>query len=289
MSYMHIPNLYKDSRILLFKECYAMEKIHGTSAHITFTGDTPPMRYFSGGSSNAEFRALFDEDALVKAWTEMGIGPITVYGEAYGGKLQGMRDTYGDKLRFIAFEVKKDWWFGVGPAYRICKTLGIEFVPFAMISANLEEIDAERDAPSEVCKNILGKTMPREGVVLRPIFEAVIDGARVIAKHKSEKFSETRTSRRVGEKFDDESLAAREFADEWVTENRMGNILSSRQPEFLDIANTGEFIKVMLEDVERESGIEITGVTQKAIGRVAAKLFKKKISLGGGGEYEIKE
>ena len=29
MSYMEIPNLYKDKTILMFKQCYAMEKIHG--------------------------------------------------------------------------------------------------------------------------------------------------------------------------------------------------------------------------------------------------------------------
>ena len=34
MAYMHIDNLYKNQEVLLFKECYAMEKIHGTSAHI---------------------------------------------------------------------------------------------------------------------------------------------------------------------------------------------------------------------------------------------------------------
>lgn len=34
MSYADIENLYKNRRIMLFKECYAMEKIHGTSAHV---------------------------------------------------------------------------------------------------------------------------------------------------------------------------------------------------------------------------------------------------------------
>ena len=29
MGYIHIGNLYKDQEILLFKECYALEKIHG--------------------------------------------------------------------------------------------------------------------------------------------------------------------------------------------------------------------------------------------------------------------
>lgn len=34
MGYMHIDNLYKDARVLSFKHVYALEKIHGTSAHI---------------------------------------------------------------------------------------------------------------------------------------------------------------------------------------------------------------------------------------------------------------
>ena len=34
MSYLHIQNLYKDPRILMLREVYALEKIHGTSAHI---------------------------------------------------------------------------------------------------------------------------------------------------------------------------------------------------------------------------------------------------------------
>lgn len=35
MAYMHIENLYANQTILESKECYAMEKIHGTSAHIS--------------------------------------------------------------------------------------------------------------------------------------------------------------------------------------------------------------------------------------------------------------
>lgn len=34
MSYMHIDNLYKSQTLLMFRECYALEKIHGTSAHV---------------------------------------------------------------------------------------------------------------------------------------------------------------------------------------------------------------------------------------------------------------
>ena len=32
MGYLHIENLYKAQDILLFRECYALEKVHGTAA-----------------------------------------------------------------------------------------------------------------------------------------------------------------------------------------------------------------------------------------------------------------
>ena len=38
MGYAHIDNLYKEQTILMFRECYALEKIHGTSAHISWKG-----------------------------------------------------------------------------------------------------------------------------------------------------------------------------------------------------------------------------------------------------------
>ncbi len=34
MGYLHIDNLYKNQTIRLFRECYALEKVHGTSAHV---------------------------------------------------------------------------------------------------------------------------------------------------------------------------------------------------------------------------------------------------------------
>ena len=38
MGYRHIENLYRPraQTILLFRECYALEKIHGTSAHVAW-------------------------------------------------------------------------------------------------------------------------------------------------------------------------------------------------------------------------------------------------------------
>jgi len=37
MGYLNIDNLYKAQEVLMFRECYAMEKIHGTSAQPCFS------------------------------------------------------------------------------------------------------------------------------------------------------------------------------------------------------------------------------------------------------------
>lgn len=41
MGYLHIENLYKNQTVLMFKELYALEKLHGTSAHIAWTPMDP--------------------------------------------------------------------------------------------------------------------------------------------------------------------------------------------------------------------------------------------------------
>lgn len=53
MGYMHIDNLYKNKDILLLKECYALEKVHGTSAYVIWNGTE--LRFFSGGASYEQF------------------------------------------------------------------------------------------------------------------------------------------------------------------------------------------------------------------------------------------
>jgi len=73
---MHIGNLYKERDILLFKRCYASEKVHGTSAHVSIKVDkdhptmiddkgqtvaTPALiDYFPGGEKLGTFKAFFE-------------------------------------------------------------------------------------------------------------------------------------------------------------------------------------------------------------------------------------
>ena len=151
MGYMHIINLYhKDGQdILMFKECYAMEKIHGSSAHIGWDGTN--LTFFSGGESHEQFLKIFDAEAIKAKLLEMGLGAgrkVTVYGEVYGGRCQAMSHTYGKTLKFIAFDVHMDekCWLDVPKAEGFVKSLGLEFVHYVKVSTDLAALDAERDA-----------------------------------------------------------------------------------------------------------------------------------------------
>lgn len=286
MGYLHIENLYRPTAqtILLFRECYALEKVHGTSAHVAWRDGK--LHFFSGGESYDRFLALFDQERLSECFTSLGHPEVTVYGEAYGGKQQGMRSTYGDKLRFIAFDVKVgDTWLNVPSMDDVATKLGFEVVPWRKVSTDLAALDAERDRPSEVSvRRGIVEPREREGVVLRPLVEMTTsNGSRVIVKHKGDKFSERATPQKV---IDPDKLvvltAAQAIADEWVTSMRLDHVLQALQAngnDVSDIATTPKVIAAMLTDVEREASGEIvmSRDAKAAIGRKTAELFKSKL------------
>ena len=278
MGYRKIQNLYRDIRILEFKECYALEKIHGTSAHVRFNGGK--LTFFSGGSKHESFVELFDSN-LLSRFCELGMDDVCVYGEASGGKLQRMRDTYGDVLRFDAFEVKiGDDWLTVPKAEAVVEKLGLEFVAWERGPATEEWINSQRDADSSLAKKLgLGVRM-REGVVVRPIEECRdYRKNRIITKHKRSEFSETKTKRVL----DPEKLKvlseANEVAEEWVTDMRMTHVLDKLNFNFAP-EHTGLVIKAMVLDIQEEGEGEI--VWSKAVGsaiaRATAVKYKKATS-----------
>ena len=284
MAYMHIENLYKDQRILNHKECYTMEKIHGTSAHITWFRKSQEIYFFPGGGNPNTFEALFNVNNLEKTFLEKDlIGDTTIYGEFYGGKIQRMSHIYGPEQRFVAFEVKiGGTWLTVPEADEFCSDFSIEFVDWLKTPTNLKILDALRDLPSiQAARNGMGSDKPREGVVLRPLQEEEYRGKRVIAKHKSDLFRETKSPRPV---VNPEKLAllenARAIADEWVTQNRLEHVLDRGKaidPDFVKLENIRKVIEIMTEDVLREGAGELVDSpeTRKEIGRVTALMFKK--------------
>jgi len=280
MAYLHIDNLYKNQMILMFKECYALEKVHGTSAHIGWKGDK--ISYFSGGSKHENFVALFDEAALIERFVATGAADIVVYGEAYGGKQQGMRATYGDKMRFIVFDVKiGGMWLSVPQMDEVATSLGLEVVPWMRLDANIGDIDYERDRVSIVGERCGCPDKMREGVVLRPLIELTQNnGSRVISKHKRDDFSETKTPREVTPEELQVLSDAREIAEEWVTPMRLTHVLDAMGGD-VEIERMGDIIKAMLADIEREAEGEIvvSRDARKAISASTAAMFKARLQV----------
>ena len=290
IGYLHIDNLYKNQDVLMFKECYASEKIHGTSAHVKFSGQLSDqgiysnydLVFFSGGAKHEDFVKIFDEEVLARNFCSMGCTTVIVYGEAYGGKMQGMKETYGNELRFVVFDVKiGDRWLSMPKAEEIAKKLGLDFVPYKKIPTTISAVDAERDRESvQAIKNGMGPGHKREGVVLRPIEEMTKNnGKRVICKHKGEEFKETKTPRKVVSADELEVIKdAKMVCEEWVTEMRLTHVLQNFD-EDVNIEDTGEVISEMVEDIRREAEGEIAWnkQVQKVISKETALMFKRRL------------
>lgn len=278
MGYLHIDNLYKNQTILMFRECYALEKIHGTSAHIAFKDGE--MRFFSGGSKHANFVALFDEAILAEGFAAVGSSDVIIYGEAYGGKTQGMRDTYGDNLRFIVFDVKiSGMWLAVPQMEAVAMALGLDVVPWERISTDMDAVDAARDRTSTVGAWRDCPDKKQEGVVLRPLIEMTLNnGSRVIVKHKRDDFSETKTPRKVTDEELEVLADAEEIAEEWVTPMRLTHVLDAMGGD-VQIEQMGDILRAMVADVEREAAGEIvvSKAAKKAISRKTAQIFKQRL------------
>lgn len=287
MGYLHIDNLYKSQQILAFRTCYALEKIHGTSAHVSWR--EADLHFHSGGESYGRFVDVFDAASLRARLQERFTtdDKVFVYGEAYGGKQQGMSKTYGSSLKFVAFDVKvNEAWLAVPQAAELVSHLGLEFVDYSEVSTDVTVLDAERDKPStQAVRNGISEPQIREGVVLRPPFEVILNnGQRVMAKHKRAEFAERG---RPNVDLDPTKREMAEGADaialEWVTPMRLGHVidamLSARASKDVDMKDIPLVISGMIEDVTREAAGEINDnqAARKAIGRRAAVLFKQRI------------
>jgi hypothetical protein len=282
MGYLHIDNLYKNQTILMFKECYAMEKIHGSSAHISWNIKEQSINYFAGGEKHDKFISLFDAEFLKQKFIELFPDSIVViFGEVYGGKCQGMKETYGNELKFIGFDVKiDDYWLSVPKAEEVCKSLNIEFVSYVKVSTDIESLNAERDKDSvQAIRNGCGEGKKKEGIVLRPLIEfRTNNGGRVISKHKRDNFRETKTPREVNAEEFKIMEDAKLIAEEWVTEMRLNHVLD-KLPQDINIDSMKVVIDAMVEDVYREGKDEIVENKNvaKFIGNRTAMLFKKKL------------
>jgi hypothetical protein len=281
MGYLHINNLYKDQTVLKFPECYALEKIHGTSAHIAWANGN--LRFFSGGEKHENFVKLFNAEALIAKFRNcFPAKQVVIYGEAYGGKCQKMSAVYGPELRFVAFDVQVDGsWMTVPEAYAIVRNSGLEFVHYVQGPTTLAFLDGQRDADSEqAIRNGMGPSHLREGIVIRPLAELTDErGNRVIAKHKRDEFRETASPRVVTE-VPLVIVEAEKAANEWVTPMRLEHVLDKMQNH--SIEQMRDILTAMVDDVLREGAGEVidSPALRKAISKRTAVMYKYRLKLG---------
>lgn len=303
MGYLHIENLYKKPTFLetAGAEVYALEKIHGTSAHMTAKFDRTPrwnnaphgtwtVNYSGGSEKQDNFVKCFDVGArnleLTRLLIDTKIESVTIYGEAYGGKQQGMKDTYGPNLKFVAFDVMVDGkWLNVPEAEDFCKPFKIEFVHWVKGPNTLEFLDAQRDADSvQAIRNGVGPGKIREGIVCRPLVEVWNPelAERLIFKHKRKEYLETATARPVDPSKIQVLNDAAAIAKEWVVEERLNHILdkliAAGVP--MEMTSTKKVKDAMVEDIKREGAGEIvwSAEAEKEIGKLTAQLFKVKLT-----------
>jgi hypothetical protein len=285
MGYASIQNLYKDKRILSFKQVYALEKVEGTSSHIAYRKDEDKLIFYSGGASRDVFISLFNHDDLLARFRnlaeEHAVNKITLFGEAYGGKIQKMAESYGKDMNFIAFDAQiDDKWLSIPQAEKLAIDLNLEFVPYELVECTEQALDAERDRDSIIAiRRGMGEGKKREGIVIRPPFEVTTNnGERICAKHKRDDFREHKSPRSL-----DVDPAVLEEADaiaeEWCVMNRLNHVIqhltvNGKEPmmeQMRDIVNE------MIRDIYREASGEIvqSKMVEKAIGTKTVKLFKE--------------
>lgn len=281
MGYLSIDNLYKNQTILLFKEAYALEKIHGTSSHIGWKFETKKVNFFTG-ENHQLFLSLFDEQFLIKKFEEIFPDQdVVIFGEHYAGKCQGMSHTYGKQSKFIGFDVKVgEVWLNVPNAENVCQQFGIEFVYYQKIEVTLENLTVERDSYSvQASRNGILEPKKREGIVCRPLVEMrTNNGERVICKYKPDEEMETKTKREVSPEQLKVLSDAKEIAEEWVTNLRLEHVLQ-KFPADVSMEAMSDIIKAMIADVYREGRDEIVESKEvgMAIGGVTVKLMKAKL------------
>ena len=285
MSYFKIENLYRnpDALTLTEGECYAMEKLDGTSSNLGYKDSK--LSFYSGGSKYETFKLIFDEQALLSA-LQLIFKPedsVKIYGEAYGAKIQGFAHRYGDQLRFCAFEVQVNGvWLPVPEAQKIVEYLGLEFVHYVRIPCTVEALNAERDKPSvQAERNGMG-VQDSEGIIIRPLTERFReDGTRCIWKHKRDREREMKTPRSLDPDKNKILEDARAIAEEWVVERRLDHVMDSvaiklgMTADELKIEHTKEILNAMVEDVVAEGKGEFvdTKEARQAISKRAAVLF----------------
>jgi RNA ligase-like protein len=290
MGYLHIENLNAAKKILNNKKMYAQEKIHGTSARVTFhqhPNGKVEMTTSGGCVNSLTFSSVILATvaplSVVEAvMARLGVTRLVVYGEAFGGKVNGMGKTYGPKTHFWAFDVEGNGrWLEIPHAATIAKELGLNFIPYIETTNDVNELNRLRDLDSVIAAQVFPEGDKRnEGVVLKGPVEA--DGTRLIAKHKQAWASEKGVTADVDPLRQSRIEQAEKYAEEWVNEMRVEHVadhllrdLDPSREKVLNKRDIPAFIAEIVRDVREEAkdALPMMEEVDKEVARRGVTLF----------------
>jgi len=170
------------------------EKVDGTNIRViwdgyavTFKGKTDKAEMFPGVVERLQ--EYFTVEKMDSFFCTNGERTITLYGEAYGGKIQKGK-TYRNDVDFILFDVLstrddgKETWFSHEAVYETSLALEIKLVPLVMVGSLSTAV--------EMCKKGFEsrlRSTPPEGLVIKPKIELKNKvGERIITKLKLSDF-----------------------------------------------------------------------------------------------------
>jgi hypothetical protein len=286
-----------DDVIELYEEAiryvYALEKIHGSSSFIEYKNGK--INYHAGCLSSLEFSRLFNESNLQEVIRSKQLSSFRIHGEVYGGSIQGQKDRYGDKIRFVAFEVRlfppnvTPYWLSVPEAEKFARLFDFDFVPYKKIAFERKRLIEARDEPSvQAHRNGIMTPQLREGNVIRPLVELVDGkGKRLIWKDTAIAFKEQLHHRRI--EYDPEKqLSEKErqkcaqlIVEKYVLPIRFAHVidhvLEKREMKKLTYQDLKDVLNEMVIDVRKDADkqdqIDWNSYVEKEMKRKTADWF----------------
>lgn len=164
------------------------EKVDGTNIRVMFDGGKIT---FGGKTDNAQIPAnlgtRLNETFLPLAATfaEVFTGPVCLYGEGYGAKIQKGGGNYRPDQDFVLFDVRVgEWWLQRADVEDVAAKLGLEIVPIIGEGTLHDAISQAKAGISSTWGNFQA-----EGIVARPKVELKTrSGERIITKIKCRDF-----------------------------------------------------------------------------------------------------
>jgi len=166
------------------------EKVDGTNVRLVFTDHSNDQVSFMGRTNNAQlptplFNKLNEQITAEKFRRAFTDGPVVLYGEGYGAKIQKGGGNYRSDQGFVLFDVRVGhWWLKREDVHDVARRLELDVVPVIGEGTLHDAVELAKAG----IKSMWGD-FQAEGIVARPKVEMLTrNGDRIIAKVKCRDF-----------------------------------------------------------------------------------------------------